>query len=154
VRASDDFTQMGAWSDTISAPGSIAGIIPDNASYLQYRALLGSSGQDDTPSLDDVTVTWNNLGIPGEALPQSFTLFSPCPNPVRGGMSVTFSIPAEAVVELTVYDLAGRAVFEAGRAEYQEGSHEVMLGDLPPGVYLVAGRSDGIRRTARFTVLK
>lgn len=154
VRASDDYTQMGVWSDIISTPGSLDGILENYDSFLQYRAILSRSDPDVTPVLHDVTFTWNSLGVHGEDPLDSFTVLPVSPNPAHGALSITFGVPSAATVDLSVYDLAGRVVFRTGPVGYQAGYHDIQPGVLPPGVYLAVGRSEGVGSTVRFTVLE
>ncbi|MDM7993047.1 MAG: FG-GAP-like repeat-containing protein [Candidatus Fermentibacter sp.] len=154
VRASDDHTQMGAWSGTLSAPCSLSGILADNASYLQYRALLASSEPDETPLLNDVTVLWNNLGTPEEEPPAGLELRVVSPNPSSGTMSIEFGLPQGGRADVTILDLAGRIAASETGAEYTPGWHSVRFADLVPGVYHAVVRACGSREAVRFTVME
>lgn len=57
VRASDDSDIMGAWSSTLTSPGSLSGILDDGDRYFQYRVTLSTTDTDSTPTLHDVNVS-------------------------------------------------------------------------------------------------
>ncbi len=154
VRASDNPAEMGAWSGLVEEPCGLGGILSDSSSYLQYRVILSTSSMVVAPVLEDVTITWNSLGVHGEEPPASFAVLPVSPNPARGALSITFGVPSAAAVDLSVYDLAGRVVFQTGPIECQAGYHAIQPGELPPGVYLAVGRSEGVGSTVRFTVLE
>jgi len=85
-----------------------------------------------------------------------------CPNPARAGTRVSLSLPeAIAHAEVTVLDIAGRAVATLHRGPLAAGRHELpwpAVGErgvaIAPGVYLVRARLDGERRTIRVAVTR
>lgn len=136
VRASNNPDSMGAWSDTLVSPGSLAGIISNGDSLFQYKAILRSSRPDDIPELHDVTITWNpGTGIESEAERGFYALYGARPNPAHGSAVLVLSLPVDALVELSVYDLTGRVV-QSIKDDYAVGMHQVRLDDLPSGLYL------------------
>ncbi len=56
VRTSDDFGNMGIWSDTIPNPGNLDPYAYDGDRYIQYRAILQTEDPATTPFLQDITV--------------------------------------------------------------------------------------------------
>jgi len=68
LRASWNYIYMGVWSDTLTSPCSLAGILQDGRRYVQYRVILSTSDPDSTSILNDVTITWNPVGV-GEYAP-------------------------------------------------------------------------------------
>ncbi|MDM7993071.1 MAG: FG-GAP-like repeat-containing protein [Candidatus Fermentibacter sp.] len=153
VRASDDYTQMGEWSDTLTVPCSLDGILDDYDSFVQYRAILSRSEPGTTPVLEEVTFTWNPLGIAGDHPPALFELV-PVPNPAHGEAFILLGMPVAGTVELTVYDLAGRQVSIRSGMELDAGWNEVALGEFPPGVYFVVARSGVSRASERLVVME
>jgi hypothetical protein len=153
VRASDDYTQMGAWSDTLFAPSSLHGILADNASYFEYRAILETADPDTTPTLLDVSVTWDPLGVDGGSVPSGFELLPVRPNPCAGTAGIDFGLPVAATVELSLFDISGRLVQDIAAAEYQPGWHEIQLSELSPGVFFVRMTAGEFEATQRFVVV-
>jgi len=154
VRASDDYMQMGTWSDTLTAPGSLQGILVDNASYLQYRAILEAADPDTTPTLLDVTFTWDPLGVGGSEGPTTFELLPFSPNPISGLIVVSFGLPSAAVAGFSVFDVSGRVVFQAPATEYPAGYQQIQLGELAPGIYICRMRAGSITAMQRFAVVE
>jgi len=154
LRASDDYSQMGAWSDTLAAPCSLHGFLADNASYIQYRAILETTDPDTTPSLLDVTVTWDPLGIGGFE-PSGTCLLPVTPNPSGPSPSIDFNLAEEGITEISVYDLSGRLVIEEiGPSEYQAGYHSIQLQGLGEGIYFARMQAGYFTATQRFAVVE
>jgi hypothetical protein len=80
---------------------------------------------------------------PGE--PAAFALYGASPNPFNPSAIIRYSIPAASVVELTVWDTAGRQVAILDQGWRSSGYHEATFNgaNLPSGIYLyrlVAGQ--------------
>jgi hypothetical protein len=154
VRASDDPEQMGIWSSPITSfPASLHGLLADNASCFQYKAILTTTDPDTTPELLDVTLTWNLLGIGGGDCPSGFEL-RVAPNPCHGAPEVELGIPAAGNLELSVFDISGRLVQFSGPAGYQSGWYAIQLDELGPGVYFIRMRAGECEATKRFVVIE
>jgi len=112
VRASNNSSIMGAWSDTLTAPCTLEGILADEDNYFQYRAILTTTDPLSTPTLQDVTVGWQPFtgtqeGSAGEV--SAYTLYGTQPNPALGHAALVFALPVNSWAELTVYDLTGQS---------------------------------------------
>jgi len=155
VRASDDYADMGVWSDTITAPCALDAVLNDYDSYFQYRILLETADSDTTPSLHDVTLSWDPLGI-GEspdAIPAGTVLLPFSPNPASAP-SVRFGLLEPAYVNVSIFDMSGRLVSENYGDVYFQGYHEVLLGDLYPGIYFCRMTSGDFTALERFVVIE
>lgn len=155
VRASDDFGDMGAWSDDLPLyGGSLDGILDDGDRYFQYRALITTTPDGPDPRLEEVTITWDQLGTGGGEAPPGFVLMPVSPNPSPGLPSIVFGQTSGLAVEISVYDISGRVVRETAPVDYQPGWHSVQLGDLGTGVYFVRVRAGSFEASERFVVIE
>ncbi len=156
VRASDTFTDMGTWSDTLLSPCSLEWILNDYDSYFQYRAILATSNPDTTPTLNDVTISWNPLGIgeTAEPIPPGTELLPISPNPSSGSPIIRFALTETANVDIYIFDFSGRLVSEIHEDEYSIGFHEVLLVDLYAGIYFCRMTSGDFTATQRFVVIE
>jgi len=156
VRSSNDpdSSAMGSWSDTLYSPCNLSGILTDGERYVQYMVILETSNPDTTPTLSDVTITWNPFGIQGEPGPESFGLLPFCPNPSIGTLSLRFTLPEPASVELFIFDVSGRLVEEIFTEEYAPGYHSVYLEELSPGIYFCRMISGDFTETQRLVVIE
>jgi len=152
VRASDDHTAMGAWSDTLLIPSLLQGILADGDQYVQYRVILETSNPNITPVLFDLMLSWDPMGIEGGENPAVLALLPFSPNP-SSSPAVRFGLPEPASVELSVFDLSGRLVRENHGEEYSAGYHDVLLEDLSPGIYFCRMVSGDFTATQRFVVI-
>jgi hypothetical protein len=156
VRASDDPGQMGAWSDTITAPCTLEGILTNDDSHVQYRVLMSTSAVEDSPELHEVTISWDPTGVSERehTLSCGLELLPISPNPATGPVAVSFSVPDPAVVEFALFDLSGRLVWSIEPAEYGSGLHNLVLGDLAAGVYLVRMETESFSVVRRFIITR
>jgi len=76
------------------------------------------------------------------------------PNPSTGAAVITFELPETASVDISVFDMSGRVIREVHRDNYADGTHGIMLGQLPPGSYLCRMTSSEFEDSQRFVVLK
>ncbi len=118
------------------------------------------------PLIDWVTQENNLLGDPaltfitgqtgiegsGASTAMQPSLSAPYPNPTSSGCSIGYDLPASAAVDLTVYDISGRAVrnIYSGRLAQGQGSvafdgRDDSGNPLPSGCYtVVMSGSDGV----------
>jgi len=66
VRASDDYRQMGEWSDVPTSGTDLTGIIPDGLRYFQYRVSLSTSDTDVSPILSEIALEWDETSGMGD----------------------------------------------------------------------------------------
>ncbi|MBN1434238.1 T9SS type A sorting domain-containing protein [Candidatus Fermentibacterales bacterium] len=140
VRASDDYTNMGPWSDTLPPPiglDTIPEVSPGDR-YIQYRVFLWTEDQASTPVLDSVVVWWEDplsiesgsgLVEPGACLAEI------SPNPAIGTAWLQITMPVREQLVLSVFDLTGRLILRTDPVDYQIGTHRIPLAGLDPGLY-------------------
>ncbi len=154
VRASDEYTNMGIWSDTLTSPSVLIGLLNDGDRYVQYRAILSTSDPDTTSILNDITISWDQLGIGDEPQVTEYLLFGAEPNPAFASVSISFAVSELSPVELSIYDLTGRLVVTHSQREYSPGFHNVQFGDLSPGIYFCRMISGGFTAAQQFVVIE
>ncbi len=74
------------------------------------------------------------------------------PNPVRRGTTLTVSMPTNAVGKFLLSDASGRKLFATTLPK--SGRLEIPTGILTAGTYILTTENDGVRRTARVTVVE
>jgi hypothetical protein len=151
VRSSDDWTEMGLWSESITTPGSLSGILTDYDSYVQYKANLHSSDPSATPVLENIILTWNPLGIEEGEVSTTVT-FDFSPNPFSSSLGISYSLPEPGQVNLSVYDLSGRLVENLVSGSLSAGENTSQWDPdpiLPDGCYLIVLDACGERAVRR-----
>ena len=154
LRAAWNHIYMGVWSDTLTSPCSLAGILQDGRRYVQYRVILSTSDPDSTPILNDVTISWNPVGIGDDPHVPEHVLFGAEPNPAYGYVTIYFAVSDHSSVELSIYDLTGRLVIMRSHVEYAPGVHQVHFTELNPGMYFCRMRTGDFTAMQRFVVIK
>jgi hypothetical protein len=149
-----DSGSMGTWSDTLNMPCRLEGILTDGEQYVQYKVILETSDPDITPTLCEVMLTWDPLGISGDTGPDSFELLPFYPNPSISSVSVRFGLPETSSVELSIFDVSGRLVEKTSTEEYPAGYHSIVLDELSPGIYFCRMTSGDFTATQRLVVIE
>lgn len=85
-------------------------------------------------------------GSPGDAL------IRPSANPLTAAPSFDVILPAGTVVEALIYDVAGR-LQQAYEMELLSEESTLVMGELPPGIYIAVFHWGQEKSTVRFTVL-
>ena len=86
--------------------------------------------------------------------------FSHRPNPSREGGTIQFRLPAEARVELAIYDIAGRRVARLAQGTLGAGEHAIEWKRrddagrrVGPGVYLARFKAGHVERTLNIVLI-
>ena len=115
----------------------------DNGNVITLKVLQESTGEifkviDEIPKWED-----NGLNILGKliarTIPSTFDLGNPYPNPFNPVTNITFDIPNDCNIELSVYDLRGRLVEKLLTGYIEAGSYDVRwnAGASASGVYFL-----------------
>ncbi len=156
VRASDDPSDMGPWSDTLHAPCRLDTVLPPFSSHFQYRAILHSDGSARavSPMLKSVSLLWDPVSIEDDRCPLAdrTPLFSIAPNPAAGPVVVTLTLPADALVSFQLFDVSGRIIDRMEERSLSRGRKVFRLSPLEPGVYFLRMRCDRQDATRSFVV--
>ena len=84
-------------------------------------------------------------------------LQGPHPNPARGELWVSFSLPSYAPATLDLLDVGGRRVTAIDAGALGAGTHRLRMGttaDLAPGVYLIRLRQSGRTLIAKAAIIR
>ncbi len=89
-------------------------------------------------------------------LPEGFALEQNYPNPFNPSTTISYSIPFNADVTLSVIDLTGRVVSQMQMPRQSAGAHKVALdaSHLSSGVYLYRIQAGGYAASRKFTLIK
>ena len=151
VRTSDDWEDMGAWSEALYEPSDLSSIVPGPARYFQYRVIMESPDSVQTPVVHDVTVSREYVSIDEseqeEIPPETLVLLSS--NPSRN--SIQFGVNTSNTSRISLLDLSGRVVEEYVAGEERE--NVFLTGKLEPGIYFLRADNEDIG-TKRIVVIK
>lgn len=78
-----------------------------------------------------------------ESLPTEFALDQNHPNPFNPSTSITFSLPVDSDVQLSLYNMLGQEVTKISNAHFQAGTHKVdfIAEGLSSGTYIYLFRA-------------
>jgi len=114
------------------------------------------------PASGSVTVTVNgsDAAVDPRDLASRLVLGRPFPNPytpARGALAITFDLPAEADVELAIYDLGGRLIDVPIHTRLDAGPHGIHWDGatgLAPGIYVVRLRAGSAQAMTSFVLMQ
>jgi hypothetical protein len=151
-KSSDDPDDMGSWSLPVYEPSVLSGILKR---YFIYRFVLQSSDPANTPSLHDVTLLWDEVGVERRSQPIDNDVDMPpvVPNPATGSFQVRYFLREPAPVNVSVFDLSGRLARRV-TVESEAGEHLIPIDPLPPGVYILRFFAGTTSETTKLTVIE
>ncbi len=95
------------------------------------------------------------------ALPSSWTLEQNFPNPFNPSTTISFSIPVNSSVRLTIYDVSGREIVRLAGGEFAQGEYHVVWNGLDDaanpvssGLYIYRLEGEGFSQNKRMLFLK
>ncbi|MBN2780878.1 MAG: T9SS type A sorting domain-containing protein [Candidatus Marinimicrobia bacterium] len=94
---------------------------------------------------EDASVTFAAAPTAAAGYPDGFRLLPNYPNPFNGITTLAYSLPRDAEIRITVFDMLGRPVATLMQGPAAAGEHAVSFngGILPSGVYVAALYVDG-----------
>ena len=89
-------------------------------------------------------------------IPNDFTLGQNYPNPFNPSTSISFSLPADSKVRLSVYNLLGELVEEIANEEFSAGTHTLSFNSdgLTSGVYFYRLKAGTFIATRKMSLLR
>ncbi|MFN3667313.1 MAG: T9SS type A sorting domain-containing protein, partial [Sediminibacterium sp.] len=88
--------------------------------------------------------------------PNKYILFQNYPNPFNNSTSISFSLPENTRVRLTIYDSLGRQVKRIADNEFESGFHTINFDTdgLASGIYLYKIEGGGFSEAKKMILLK
>ncbi|HYM82361.1 MAG TPA: choice-of-anchor C family protein [Candidatus Limnocylindria bacterium] len=123
----------------------------DAATIEFYSLDAGDTG----PVIDQVEVTGPSVGIVPIGGALEFALAPPYPNPARTAFQVSFVLPSDTPLRLSVWDAQGREVSVIAEGIYPAGRHtrvwdgRAAHGPAPAGLYLIRLAASGVQLTRK-----
>lgn len=90
------------------------------------------------------------------AVPEKYSMNQNYPNPFNPSTKINFSIPERGIVQIKIYDIAGKEVEEIVNENLNPGVYEYTFnsGNLSSGVYFYSITANDFRQTRRMILLK
>ena len=117
--------------------------------------------------LSTLSDTWQfsvdaTVGIDGDIMhPREWSLEQNFPNPFNPTTMISYSIPSESVIRLTIYDIAGREIITLAEGVHAPGEYRISWNGLDmssnqisSGVYLYRLEGEGFSENRRMLFLK
>ena len=118
--------------------------------------VIGSTGFLAMTGLDTFMMTATAVPDIEKPLPVSYLLHGASPNPFNPATRISYELPRESHVTISVYDTAGRRVKTIVDSVQSPGTHEVMFraDRLSSGVYFYEMRAGDFQEIRKMMLLK
>ena len=117
--------------------------------------MVGSN--NDTPNM----VTVGTLSLDNNTVPTVFALHQNYPNPFNPTTKISYDLPEESLVTLSIYDLMGRKVRTLVNSEQTIGFKNIQWNatndngqPVPAGMYIYTIQAGEFRQTKKMVLLK
>jgi hypothetical protein len=93
----------------------------------------------------------------GNEAPQSYNLFQNYPNPFNPSTKITYSVPKQSLVNITVFDVLGKEVAKlVDNFVRPAGEYDVTFdaSNLPSGVYFYKMQAGDFSYVRKMTLMK
>ncbi|RNC83402.1 MAG: T9SS C-terminal target domain-containing protein [Balneola sp.] len=136
---SSSYTYVGngtSYGQTVTVDMDLKLVVIDdvNNSFTDYHSVdaISSGGSGCGP------FTCPQPKLVGETIPESYSLSNNYPNPFNPSTKISFALPEQSNVELTIYNTMGQLVSTLQNGSLGEGSYEITFdaGALPSGLYI------------------
>jgi Secretion system C-terminal sorting domain/Kre9/KNH-like N-terminal Ig-like domain len=121
-------------------------VVQNNSQYAQQSDASGKFSISETVS-----------GIVSEnAKVKKFTVYPAYPNPFNNSTVISFSLPQNANVELSIYNITGQKIATLINTNLEEGEHNITWNadNVSSGVYLYVIKTDLNAQTRKLILLK
>jgi hypothetical protein len=126
----------------------------DDTTGALIRTIVSGLGFHSISVFDPNLVTGINE-VKGE-VPTGLNLYGNYPNPFNPSTNIKFDIPQNTIVNLSVYDAAGRRVAELIKEEMNPGTYTANwdAGNMQSGIYFARMTAGGFARTVKMMLIK
>jgi hypothetical protein len=134
-----------------------------NSDQCRIRVTAYDAAGDSAAAFSDMffTIVTPVSGIDDAGVPPRLSLGPTYPNPFNPAITIKYDIPAQAQVDLTVYDVSGRAVQTLVRGVRSAGRYSVVWDGrnasgarVSSGIYFLRLESGGLTQTRKIVLLK
>lgn len=124
--------------------------------YSNGRLWVGTWGSGIFRNIDSSEVTYSPSTSDPTNFPKSIVLKQNYPNPFNPSTTISFSLPAKAVVSLKIYDIIGRDIETLVFKELSAGIHSVQWNAkrLTSGIYFYRLQTASFVQTKKLLLLK
>ncbi len=130
--------------------------IPSNIPTLMYADIGGQAIPITTPETHLYDGGLTNVGSVNVTLPLGFSLSQNFPNPFNPSTTITYALPVNSNVSLSVYDINGREVMNLLNAQKPAGNHSIVFdgSTLSSGVYFYKLQTSRYIETKKMMLIK
>jgi len=156
----DTTITVGPNSGIYHVNAGVHNIAPNDSAEVSYAIAFGNSLPEMLAASDSAQARYNSLRVLVEEpilnAPGNFALYQNYPNPFNPSSEIRFTLAEKGVVNLTVYDAAGRKVRTLVNGTLAAGLNVVTFEaiGLPSGVYFYTLRAGHFSATRKMLVMR
>lgn len=148
------FTQSPFPTSFMQSPPYISTIIP--CRNIGYGNPVGSGGWFQAQDWEIwAKVTFNDVtGVSDNELAKNVTLYQNIPNPANGSTLIKYDLEKTSDINLSIYDVTGRKIFEKSQNDVIAGSHKMNIdvSNFSKGAYFYTLTANGNKVTKRMVI--
>jgi hypothetical protein len=140
-------------------------VLNSNVYSQSYNLIINlSNGETVTIPIDDIQrIVFGDdaTGVEDPELPSAVKLMQNYPNPFNPSTTITYQIPKEANVKISIFDTSGRLVKEILNETQTEGLHQVTWdgtnknnAHVASGIYFYTANIDNVTLSRKMVLLK
>ncbi len=120
------------------------------------NTLAGDIMTSSLPPMSMVYIESGATAVNDEAVPESFALDAPYPNPFNPSTTLSFSLSDAGMTSVEVFNLAGQKVTELVNMHLEAGNHSVVwnAGNVSNGVYFISVKHGNTVQSAKVVLVK
>ena len=139
--------------------GRLGGVLLSNGTSLltwSDNRADGNGVYAQNVNFDGTLGNVTGVGTPPSSKPSTYQLQQNYPNPFNPGTTITYSLPTQTTVSLTVYDLLGRDVATLVQDEKPAGTYSVYFdaSHLSSGIYFYTISAGSFSATRKLMLIK
>jgi photosystem II stability/assembly factor-like uncharacterized protein len=137
-------------------PGTYTLIVDRMGFFAQTRQVVITNFNKDTIDFTMGNGTLLGTSQEGNVIPDDYSLGVNYPNPFNPSTKISFSIPKESKIGITIYDILGKEIAVLVNAELKAGNYSVAwnASEFASGVYFCRMEAEGFVRTQKIVLLK
>ena len=161
---SGDNVALTVWGDDLTTDAKEGLAVGEQVTFKLWNSDMNTESTlvvtkwdegSDVYTVDGISIA-SNIVLSGATSADAYKLYQNVPNPFNGTTAITFYVPENVEVEISVYNMLGEHVADVTNDIFNAGKHEVTFNasSLGQGTYFVRMNTDAFTATKNMNIVK